>query len=92
MGETAQKRRCGDFPGGKTSPCKAGDVGLIPGWRTRIPHVAQSSRKIIIKEHRSFLLSLRNCLATNLFFFFFPAMAEYTDFDIDYKIELEPQF
>ena len=31
----------GDFPGGsvvKNSPCKAGDMGSIPGWGTKIPH------------------------------------------------------
>ena len=29
-----------DFPGGpmvKNLPCNAGDTGLIPGWRTKIP-------------------------------------------------------
>ena len=31
----------GDFPGGsvvKNLPCNAGDMGLIPGWGTKIPH------------------------------------------------------
>ena len=30
-----------DFPGGpvvKNPPSNAGDVGLIPGWGTKIPH------------------------------------------------------
>ena len=33
-----------DFPGGpviKHLPCNAGDVGLIPGWGTRIPHAVE---------------------------------------------------
>ena len=33
-----------DFPGGpvvKNSPCNAGDVGLIPGWGTKIPHMGE---------------------------------------------------
>ena len=32
-----------DFPGGpvvKNPPSNAGDVGLIPGWGTKIPHAA----------------------------------------------------
>jgi len=32
-----------DFPGGpvvKNPPCNAGDMGLIPGWGTKIPHAA----------------------------------------------------
>ena len=32
-----------DFPGGpvvKNLPCKAGDMGSIPGWGTKIPHAA----------------------------------------------------
>ena len=32
-----------DFPGSpvvKNSPSNAGDVGLIPGWGTKIPHAA----------------------------------------------------
>ena len=32
-----------DFPGGpvvKKQPSNAGDVGLIPGWGTKIPHAA----------------------------------------------------
>ena len=32
-----------DFPGGpvvKNPPSNAGDVGLIPGWETKIPHAA----------------------------------------------------
>ena len=32
-----------DFPGGpvvKNSPCNTGDMGLIPGQGTKIPHVA----------------------------------------------------
>ena len=30
-----------DFPGGpvvKNTPSNAGDMGLIPGWGTKIPH------------------------------------------------------
>ena len=39
------KKQCqGDFLGGpvvKNLPCNAGDVGSIPGWGTRIPHVVE---------------------------------------------------
>ena len=34
----------GDFPGGpmvNNLPSKAGDVGLIPGWGTKIPHAME---------------------------------------------------
>ena len=34
----------GDFPGCpvvKKSPCDAGDAGLIPGWRAKIPHASK---------------------------------------------------
>ena len=33
-----------DFPGGpvvKNSPCNAGDMGLVPGWGTNIPHAME---------------------------------------------------
>ena len=33
-----------DFPGGpvvKNLPCKAEDMGSIPGWGTKIPQVAE---------------------------------------------------
>ena len=33
-----------DFPGGpvvKNPPCNASDVGLIPGWGTKIPHTGE---------------------------------------------------
>ena len=33
-----------DFPDGpvvKNLPCKAGDVGSIPGWGTKIPHALE---------------------------------------------------
>ena len=33
-----------DFPDGrvvKNLPCKAGDMGSIPGWGTKVPHVAK---------------------------------------------------
>ena len=32
------------FPGGpvvKNPPCNAGDVGLIPGWAAKIPHIEE---------------------------------------------------
>ena len=35
-----------DFPGGpgiKNSPSKTGDVGLMPGWGTKIPHIPQGN-------------------------------------------------
>ena len=35
-----------DFPGGpviRNPPCNAGNTGLIPGQRTRIPHAAETS-------------------------------------------------
>ena len=28
----------GDFPGGYNLPCNAGDVGSIPGHKTKIPY------------------------------------------------------
>ena len=37
------KIQCGDFPGGpvvKNPPSNAGDVDLIPGRGTKIPHAA----------------------------------------------------
>ena len=33
--------RLGDFPGGpvvQNAPSNTGDIGLIPGWGTNIPH------------------------------------------------------
>ena len=43
--EYRAKFQCGAFgtslvvsPVAKTSPSKAGDVGSIPGWGTKIPH------------------------------------------------------
>ena len=38
------KRICRDFPGGptvKNPPCNAGEVGSIPGQRTRIPQAVE---------------------------------------------------
>ena len=35
------REKCQDFPGGpgvKNPSSNAGDVGLIPGWGTKIPH------------------------------------------------------
>ena len=37
----SKKNKAGDFPGGpvvKNLSSNAGDVGLIPGWGTKIPH------------------------------------------------------
>ena len=34
-----------DFSGGpvvKNQPCNEGDMGLIPGWETTIPHFSRS--------------------------------------------------
>ena len=39
---------CRDFPHGpvvKTSPCNAGDVGLIPGWGAKILHAPGPKKK-----------------------------------------------
>ena len=33
-----------DFPGGpevRNLPCNEGDMGLIPGWGTKIPHATE---------------------------------------------------
>ena len=41
--ESVNSQKCG-FPGGPvvTCPlCNTGDLGLIPGWGTKIPHVAE---------------------------------------------------
>ena len=38
-----------DFPGGsdgKEYTCNAGDLGLIPGWGTKIPHAVWCSHKL----------------------------------------------
>ena len=44
----------GDFPGGpvvKNLLSKAGEVGLIPGWGTKIPHaIEQLSPRATIRE------------------------------------------
>ena len=35
---------CRDFPGGpvlKNSPCNAGELGLVPGWGTKISHAVE---------------------------------------------------
>ena len=40
----AQEDEMRDFPGGpvvKKLPCKAEDMGSIPGWGTKIPQVAE---------------------------------------------------
>ena len=46
-----------DFPGGpvvKNPPCNAGDMGSIPGQRTKIPHAAeQLSLSATTTEHVS---------------------------------------
>ena len=39
--KSAIKELPGDFPGGpgvKNPPCNARDVGLITGWRAKVPH------------------------------------------------------
>ena len=46
-GGKGKKTKSWDFPGGpgKNLPSSTGDVGLIPGWGSKIPHaVAQLSR------------------------------------------------
>ena len=50
-------RRTGDFSGGlvvKNPPSNAGDMGSIPGWRTKIPHAErQLSLCVSVKtQHR----------------------------------------
>ena len=48
------KKCCGDFPGGpvvKNLPPNSGDMGLVPGWGTKIPHAAgQLNPRITIRE------------------------------------------
>ena len=41
LGSRLKMQIPGDFPGGpvvKNPPCKAGDMGSIPGWGTKIAH------------------------------------------------------
>ena len=30
----------------KNLPCSAGDVGLVPGWRTKVPHAEEQLRAL----------------------------------------------
>ena len=44
-----------DFPGGsvvKAQPSNAGGVGLIPTWRTKVPHAIQAVAKFKKKKKR----------------------------------------
>ena len=54
LGANTHKPGLRDFPGGpvvKNPPCNAGDVGLIPGWGTKIPHaVRQLSPQAATKD------------------------------------------
>ena len=46
------QRSIGDLPRGgvvKTLPCKAGDVGSIPGWGTQIPRALEQLRPDTVK-------------------------------------------
>ena len=47
------KKQTRDFPGGpvvKTLPSNAGDVGSIPGQRTRVPHAMGVWPEILKRE------------------------------------------
>ena len=44
LGTQARLRFSRDFPDGpvvKNPPCKAGDMGSIPGWGTKMPHAEE---------------------------------------------------
>ena len=63
---TQQLKLLGDFPGGlvvKHLPCNAGDVVMVPGRETRIPHTAeQLSPCITTKAPCNQILILKNKL------------------------------
>ena len=40
---TVKTGSCWDFPVVKNLHCNAGDEGLIPVWRTKIPHVTTTT-------------------------------------------------
>ena len=49
-GDLTQKAKSGDLPGSpvvKTLPSNAGDMGLIPGERAKIPYASQSENQNI---------------------------------------------
>jgi len=42
---------CGDFPHGpavRLCAANAGTTGLLPGWRTKIPHAVQHAKRIFL--------------------------------------------
>ena len=44
-----------DFPGGpvvKNLPCNAGDMGLIPGWGTKIPPASEQLSLQALEQHK----------------------------------------
>ena len=54
-------RGTGDFSGGlvvKNPPSNAGDMGSIPGWRTKIPHAERQLRPCVYED-----TSLHMCLS-----------------------------
>ena len=66
VGKMPSKNLCNttrDFPGGpvvKNLPYTAGDVGLIPGQRTKIPHVAGQLRSLRTSTRESACLELQS--------------------------------
>ena len=51
MREKTQQKDISGGPVVKKMPCKAWDVGLIPGWGTKIPHATeQLSPYVITRE------------------------------------------
>ena len=76
-----------DFPGGpviRSQPCNAGNTGLIPDRRTRIPYAAEklvlrtTTRESVCCDERSPMMPQRSCMlqlrpepATKVKFFFF---------------------
>ena len=62
----------GGFPGGpvvKSPPCNAGEVGLIPGQRTKISYAKEqlspsaSTRESMCCNERFHMMQLRPCTA-----------------------------
>ena len=46
--DVKKKKRSRDFPGGpgvKSPPFNVGDISLIPGWGTKIPHASELATK-----------------------------------------------
>ena len=60
-----------DFPGGpviRSPPCNAGNTGLTPGRRTRIPHAAEklvlrtATGESVCCDERSPMMQRRSCV------------------------------